>query len=722
MIETCRLLLEHGADPNESSEERAMLLARALSSQSKDMISLLIEHGAKLDSFDPCENMQLRTPLSNAVWQCSLDMIEFLIDKGASVNYTPGDDQSPLFAAAYQGTDIEKAKFLLSKGADINWKWYSGWTVLHASYDAPELVSLVLEHGANINAVCDDYGTVLMMAARWGHINTIKAILAHQSPKADLNIEHDASGAGRSFSALFFAVENHNFDCASLLLEAGACLGEFRDPEQVLSRFSRPLSEEKIPELLSFMKLCLRQGTDAKYVDEDKNTALHWLKQHTPVELVKLLIDSGAPVNSLNEKGLTPLVVATQEANVAVMKYLIARGARADIFIPYLGSLLHIACHQQKNINGDVYLEMVRVLADAGADPNALGPLPACEPLLYMVIAGSTYLTHHRSVFKYLASDLHMDVNKPTLYGDTPIIALARHFDASHHDLEELRYLIRHGANINAADNEGRRVVHYFAASTEPYIGYRKIRYFAKAGADLHTPDSYERTPLHIAAGGSDPVECTRTILKASRQSFNVNVKDMDGWTPLMYACRSSEMAHANMLNLLVKECGADVWPVSYDGQCSARKLVHLVDLSEYDCPLELLEPPEDKRERIGPDGVKQVWDPAFHTTTPEAYISARCDNCLLPSSGQWHRCLTCSTESIWFCFKCFPHRNEVHRKGHIFKRVTFFIESGDEQSEHDGQDGEASDGDESGVFRGPSGSSETEETDTETDDDDDDD
>ncbi|KAJ4191030.1 hypothetical protein NW755_005241 [Fusarium falciforme] len=715
MIEACRLLLEHGAGPNESSEERVMLLVRALGSQSKEMINLLIEHGAKLDSFDPCESLELRTPLSNAVGECSVDMIEFLIDKGASVNYAPEGTQSPLFAAAYQGSDIEKAKFLLSKGADINWTWTNDWTVLHASYDAPEFVSLILEYGADINAVSDDYGTALMRAARWGDINNIRAIIAHESPKADLNLEVNPGGVGRSFSALFYAVKNHNFDCARLLLEAGAELAECRDPKQVLWGISSPLPEEKIPELLSFMKLCLQKGTDANYADENKNTALHWLKQYTPVQVVKLLVDSGAPVNSLNGQGLTPLAVATQEGNVAVMKYLITRGARADIYIPHLGSLLHIACHQEENVDDKVYLEMVQILADAGADPNAPGPLPAGEPLLYTTISEKSYLTHHRSVFRYLVSDLRVDVNKATNSGETPIIAVARHGN-----LKKLRYLIRHGGNINAADNEGRRVIHYFAASAEPYIGYKKIRYFAKAGADLYTPDKYGRTPLHLAVGGRDPVQCAMIILKATTQSFDVNVKDMDGWTPLMYACRS-EMADTDMLNMLVKEYGADVWSLSYDGQWSARKLVNLVDLSDYDCPLELLEPPEDKRERIGPDGVKQIWDPAFHTTTPENFINARCESCLLPSSGQWHRCRDC-TEAIWFCFKCFPHRNEVHETGHTFKRCTFFTDSEDERSEHSGQDGEVSDGEESYAFRGGSGSSGTEETDTETDDDDDDD
>ncbi|KAL6364056.1 hypothetical protein LRP88_03489 [Fusarium phalaenopsidis] len=304
--EMVQLLLNHGADINDKDNDSYSVVHTAVNAGEYQALDLLLKYGADVESGDP--EADLPPPIT--------------LGARASVNYAPEGTQSPLFAAAYQGTDIEKAKFLLSKGADINWTWTDGWTVLHASCDAPEFVSLILEHGADINAISNDYGTVLIMAARWGHINIIRAIIAHESPKADLNLEVNPGGVDHSFSALFYAVENHNFDCASLLLETGAKLAEFRDPRQILWGFSNPLPEEMVPELLSFMKLYLQQGTDANYVDEDKNTALHWLKQHTPVQLVKLLIDSGAPVNSLNDQGLTPLAIATREGNVAVMRYL----------------------------------------------------------------------------------------------------------------------------------------------------------------------------------------------------------------------------------------------------------------------------------------------------------------------------------------------------------------------------------------------------------------
>ncbi|RSL83545.1 hypothetical protein CEP52_016684 [Fusarium oligoseptatum] len=541
-----------------------------------------------------------------------------------------------------------------------------------------------------------DFGTVLMMAALWGHADTIKVLLSHENPKADLDVQITPWRRPRSFSALFFAVENRHFDCARLILEAGASLGEFRDPKHILWQFSEPFPERKVPRLLSFMKLCLEHGTCADYSDENKNTALHWLKQYTPVQLVKLLIDSGSKVDSLNSQGLTPLAVATKEGNVA-------------------------PATKKNVVDGKVYLEMVQMLADAGADLNA----PASSPK-------KNNMASHRSVFRYLVGHPRVDINLSTEFSDAPIIALARR-----HDMKRVRYLLRHGAVVNAADNEGRRVIHYFAANGDPDLGHKKIRYLVKASADLYTPDNYGRTPLHLVAGAQNSAKFAREILKAAPKDFDINLRDRDGWTPLMYACRF-QYADVEMLNLLVKEYGADVWPVSYDGQWSARKLANLVDPLLYGNSLEILEPPEDKRERIGADGVKQVWDHAFHTTTPVDYINTTCESCLLvsrrvlfphtvtkksrihsrvPGSGIY-LCRDCP-DRILFCFKCFPHRNEVHEAGHNFRLCTFFIDSEDEESEHGGQDDDESDRDDEALI-GESGLSDNEETETETDDDDD--
>ncbi|KAM0417014.1 hypothetical protein ACHAPT_012980 [Fusarium lateritium] len=628
MIDTCRLLLEHGADPNESSEEGEMLIIRALGTGSKELASLLIEYGAELNVMDPCTNTEMRTPFSKAVWDCSIDTLEFLMEKGALVNYAPPGSFSPLFTAAFQGTEIEKAKFLLSKGADITWRRQDGWNVLHACYDSPEFVQLLLEHGADPNVVCDDWGTPLMMAARWGYLDSLKILVAHQSPKTGLDNTFLPSFPyqGDPKTALNFAVADFRFDCAVHLLEAGAKLDDkFENPANIIRGLTCEISNEQLPDLLSFVKLCLQRGTNAEYVDGDGNTVLHSLTRRIPEPLIKLLIDSGAPVDTPNAQGLTPLAVAVKEYNIGVMSYLISRGARADLFIQSVGGLLYLAC-EKKHVPGETYLEMVQILIQAGVDPNEPPPRFFGDPLLYRIICDALTVYGLRRVVKYFVSDLHMDVNQPGRSGEAAILAVTRD-----QNFGMIRYLIRHGADVNVADDQGRRIAHLIACRWTPDQGLKMMRRLVKAGADLHAPDNYGRTPFHLAAGyGSHHM--ARAIIKASPQGFDVNLKDADGWTPLMFACRVN-LIQDDLLEMLVTEYGADVWPVSNDGEWSARKIAGLIDPSGREYLLKYLEPPEDKRERVGPDGIKQVWDSAFHTAPPKEYLEiheSTCQGCQL--------------------------------------------------------------------------------------------
>src|SRR2546426_2638589 len=89
---------------------------------------------------------------------------------------------------AIQVGDIEEAKELLAKRADLHATDNDGWTALHhAAYRGlSELVSLLVHLGAGINVAEHSGWTPLMEAIRGGHSNTIQTLL---NAKADVNIE-----------------------------------------------------------------------------------------------------------------------------------------------------------------------------------------------------------------------------------------------------------------------------------------------------------------------------------------------------------------------------------------------------------------------------------------------------------------------------------------------------------------------------------------------------
>ena len=93
--------------------------------------------------------------------------------------------ENALMFAALNG-DASLARFLIDHGAEVN---KTGWTPLHyaASSGADEIVKMLLDASAYIDAGSPNGTTPLMMAARGGHIRTVKLLL---DEGADMTIKN----------------------------------------------------------------------------------------------------------------------------------------------------------------------------------------------------------------------------------------------------------------------------------------------------------------------------------------------------------------------------------------------------------------------------------------------------------------------------------------------------------------------------------------------------
>ncbi|MEO6410389.1 MAG: ankyrin repeat domain-containing protein [Burkholderiaceae bacterium] len=119
---------------------------------------------------------------------------------GFDVNALNAAGESPLMLAAAKG-DIALSQRLLERGARID---LPGWTPLHYAASGPssELVALLLERGAAIDAASPNGSTSLMLAARYGSIDSAELLLArgadpHRRNQRDLTAADFAVEAGR---------------------------------------------------------------------------------------------------------------------------------------------------------------------------------------------------------------------------------------------------------------------------------------------------------------------------------------------------------------------------------------------------------------------------------------------------------------------------------------------------------------------------------------------
>lgn len=157
-----RSLVERGVDPNASDAAGDPALTVAIRNDAPNVAEFLIAY----PKTDPDRlNNALETPMMLAAYRNRLDLVEKLIARGAQVN-------NP------------------------------GWTALHyaASVGNVEIVKLLLEHAAYIDADSPNKTTPLMMAAHGKHRAVCNLLIAEGADPSLIN-QRGVSAAGFALRA-----------------------------------------------------------------------------------------------------------------------------------------------------------------------------------------------------------------------------------------------------------------------------------------------------------------------------------------------------------------------------------------------------------------------------------------------------------------------------------------------------------------------------------------
>jgi ankyrin repeat protein len=155
------VLLEHGGtvDVRGRGEETPLHKIIRLNEEAIDMVQFLLERGADVNS----RQESLWTPLHLAVYLGKLKMARVLLEHHADVNSQSDEGLTPLHLSSRRDAslldhDSALATLLLESGANANLPAKDKTTALHlASFNKrPEIVQVLLEHGANTDAENDE--------------------------------------------------------------------------------------------------------------------------------------------------------------------------------------------------------------------------------------------------------------------------------------------------------------------------------------------------------------------------------------------------------------------------------------------------------------------------------------------------------------------------------------------------------------------------------------
>ena len=179
----------------------------------------MIRRGAKLHA----KNANGQTPLHFALESGNLEAVRALVAHGADVEEEFFQDRMRPLHLAARSNHSDVVKFLLLEcKADATAELASGRTCFHfAACNANvEIMKLLIEKSANINALDDENCTPLCLAIQQRISTTALEFMLKNGacPNLALKLSYNVE-----YSPLYFAVKNGSFETVKLLVEVGKC-------------------------------------------------------------------------------------------------------------------------------------------------------------------------------------------------------------------------------------------------------------------------------------------------------------------------------------------------------------------------------------------------------------------------------------------------------------------------------------------------------------------
>jgi ankyrin repeat protein len=176
-----RLLLAHGADASPSQGQplfNADPLFLAAYGGNAEVLPDLLKAGASLNGEMRLIGTSNSDAISGAVRHGYLDVAETLVTLGAPVDRT--DARITPLVKAVLGDQVEMARFLISKGADVNHVDGNGMTpILYAAsidFGSPAMIDMLLKAGARTDMKTKEGKTALDLARQYKHTHLIPSL------------------------------------------------------------------------------------------------------------------------------------------------------------------------------------------------------------------------------------------------------------------------------------------------------------------------------------------------------------------------------------------------------------------------------------------------------------------------------------------------------------------------------------------------------------------
>lgn len=430
-VEAAKAAITNGSDPSELNNNAMDAVVLAINSDApNETIQYLLEQkGNNVDKL----THDARTYIFWATMRGNLDIMQYLIGKGAKVNIQDSHGLTPLsFAAATNQLNPKVYDFLAKNGGNIKESNDDGANLLLQAIAADTSLALTEYFqfkGLALNSKDKSGSTAFDYAAKGGNVKLLKLLRQKNIPFTNNALLIAARGGRKGSNSLevFQYLESIGIK-PNYVSKTG---------ENALHSIARRAGTKDI------VTYFLEKGVDVNQKDKDGNTPFfNAAASNIDVETLRLLLPKVKNINDKNAAGASPLALAVRSNTSAVVRFLLESGADIHTTDNNGNSLVSYLFDSYSSRQAKEFQPKIKVLEEKGL--AIATPLQDGNTLYHLAVAKNDL-----ALVKWVHENYKVDVNTKNKEGLTPLhkaIMIAKNDDI-------IKYLISIGADKKIATN-----------------------------------------------------------------------------------------------------------------------------------------------------------------------------------------------------------------------------------------------------------------------------